>query len=280
MVKIELIFGDSIELMRNIESNSINLIFADPPYNLSGDKYLTTKNGKVAKLHKGEWDVIDNIHTFNESWIKECIRLLSDNGTLWITGTLHNHPSVGVILKKLGMWIINDVIWFKRNATPLLSNNRFAPSTELIWVASKTKKYFFNYNIAKNLNGGKQMKNLWEINAERHKTIHPTEKPEKLLERIILIGSKEGDKVLDPFMGSGTTGVVAKRLKRNFIGYEINQEYFNIAKKRIENENTHKDLLNYIEILSTEKREQLILIQDNIIKKTLRNKSKKSEIKK
>ncbi len=242
MTKIKLQQGDCIELMQSLETNSIDLIFADPPYNLSGDGYLTTQNGKVAKLHKGNWDVIDDIHLFNEKWIKECIRILSEEGTIWISGTLHNHPSVGVILKKLGLWIINDVIWYKRNSTPLLSKNRLAPSTELIWVASKTKKYFFNYDLAKQMNGGKQMKNLWEINSEKHKTIHPTEKPETLLERIILISSKEGDTVLDPFMGSGTTGVVAKRLNRNFIGFEIDPKYFEIAKDRIYN----TDVLNYL----------------------------------
>jgi len=218
MSKIELYHGDCIELMQSLKPKSIDLIFADPPYNLSGNGFLTTQNGKVAKLHKGDWDIIEDIHLFNENWISQCIRVLADTGTLWISGTLHNHPSVGVILKKLGLWIINDVIWFKPNATPLLSTNRLAPSTELIWVASKSKKYYFDYTMAKIINDGKQMKNMWVINAEKHKTIHPTEKPEKLLERILLIASKEGDAILDPFMGSGTTGVVAKRLNRNFIG--------------------------------------------------------------
>ena len=132
------------------------------------------------------------------------------------------------------MWIINDIIWFKRNAAPLLSKNRLAPSTELIWVASKTKKYYFDYEMAKAINGGKQMRNLWEINAQRHLTEHPTEKPEILLERILLLGSQQGDTVLDPFLGSGTTGVVAKRLKRNFIGFELSPTYFEIAKNRID----------------------------------------------
>jgi site-specific DNA-methyltransferase (adenine-specific) len=224
---------DCLNILKNLSEKSVDMIFADPPYNLSGEGYLTTKNGKVAKLHKGDWDVIDNIHKFNEDWISECIRVLSDTGTIWISGTLHNHPSVGVILKKLGLWILNDIIWYKRNATPLLSTNRLAPSTELIWLASKTKKYLFNYDIAKQLNNGKQMKNLWEINAERHKTKHPTEKPESLLKRIILLGSNEGQTILDPFMGSGTTGVVAKQLNRNFIGIEISPEYFEIAENRI-----------------------------------------------
>lgn len=244
MCKIELQQGDCIKFLQSLKSNSIDLIFADPPYNLSGENFLTTKNGKVAKLHKGDWDIINDIHKFNEEWIRECIRVLSDKGTIWISGTLHNHPSIGVILKKLNLWIINDVIWFKRNATPLLSKNRLAPATELIWVASKSKKYYFNYELAKKLNGGKQMKNLWEINAEKHKTIHPTEKPEKLLERIILIASQVGDTVLDPFMGSGTTGVVSMRLKRNFVGFEIDEKYFSIAKTRISFEYSEKNLFS------------------------------------
>ena len=209
------------------------MIFADPPYNLSGKGFLTVKSGKPVTCDKGQWDVIDDIHAFNRDWINECIRVLSDTGTIWISGTLHNHPSVGNALKELNLWIINDIIWFKRNATPLLSKNRFAPSTELIWLASKTKKYYFDYDTAKEINGGKQMKNLWDLPAERHLTEHPAEKPETLLERIILIGSKIGDTIFDPFMGSGTTGAVAKKLTRNFIGIEIDDNYFKIAKNRI-----------------------------------------------
>jgi len=125
----------------------------------------------------------------------------------------------------------------------LLQGNRFAPSTELIWLASKSKKYYFNYELAKDLNGGKQMRNLWTLPASRHITSHPTEKPENLLQRIISIGSKEGDTILDPFAGSGTTGVVAKQLGRNFIGIEIYQSYFEMAAKRIENTTRNLSLL-------------------------------------
>lgn len=224
---------DCIKKMKDFSDNTFDLIYADPPYNLSGENNLTVKNGKISKLNKGDWDIIDDINKFNNEWISECIRILKDNGTIWISGTLHNYPSVAMILKKYNMWIINDIIWYKRNATPLLSRNRFAPSTELIWLASKNKKYKFNYEIAKIINNGKQMKNLWDIPATRHKTIHPTEKPEILLERIIKIGSDEGDLILDPFMGSGTTGVVSKNLNRKFIGIEVNKEYFEIAKNRI-----------------------------------------------
>jgi site-specific DNA-methyltransferase (adenine-specific) len=234
MPEIKLYKGDALEILKQLESKSVNLIFADPPYNLSGENHLTCKSGRISKCDKGSWDQIEDLHEFNRNWIKECIRILKDDGTIWISGTLHNHPSIGVILKELNLWIINDIIWFKPNSPPLIVKNRLVPSTELIWVASKSKKYFFNYDVAVKLNKGKQMKNLWVIPAERHKTPHPTEKPEKLLERIILIGSKEGDMVLDPFMGSGTTGVVAKRLNRNFIGIEIDENYFELAKKRIE----------------------------------------------
>ena len=233
--EIRLLKGDCLELLREIPDKSIDQIFADPPYNLSGKGFRTVQNGKMVNCEKGEWDVVEDITAFNRAWIGECLRTLSDTGTIWISGTLHNHPSVGMILKEKGLWIINDIIWFKRNATPLLAKNRFAPSTELIWLASKSKKYYFDYDKAKELNGGKQMKNLWELNAQRHLTIHPTEKPEPLLERIILIGSRPGDTVLDPFMGSGTTGAVAKRLGRKFVGIELDETYFNISKQRIEN---------------------------------------------
>jgi site-specific DNA-methyltransferase (adenine-specific) len=230
---IRLYNDDCIKKLKELPENTFDLIFADPPYNLSDKKFLTVKSGKVAECNKGEWDIIDDINKFNHEWIVECLRVLKDTGTIWISGTLHNHPSIGNILKEYNLWIINDIIWYKRNATPLLSKNRFAPSTELIWLASKSKKYYFDYDLAKKINGGKQMKNMWDIPAERHKTIHPTEKPESLLERIILLGSKKNDLILDPFMGSGTTGVVAKKLERRFIGIEISEEYFEIAKQRI-----------------------------------------------
>lgn len=158
---------------------------------------------------------------------------MADDGTLWISGTLHNHPSVGCALKKAGLWIVNDVIWFKRNAPPIRVCNRLAPSTELIWIAAKSKKYLFNYALAKAINGGKQMRNLWNIRAERHTTEHPTEKPETLMNRIVGIGSNPGDIVMDPFMGSGTTGAVAKKMGRSFVGFEIDKRYYDIAEARI-----------------------------------------------
>lgn len=232
-IKIKLILGDCLKALKKIEKNSVDLIFADPPYNLSGKNYRSVKNGRPVVNDKGDWDKIDDMMKFNKEWIQECIKVLSPKGTIWISGTLHNHPYVGVVLKELGLWTINDVIWYKPNATPLLSRNRLKPSTEMIWIASKDKKYFFNYDLAREINDGKQMPNLWIINAKRHITPHPTEKPEELIERIILLGSNKGNLVLDPFLGSGTTGVLAKKLRRNFIGIEIDKIYFKIAEKRI-----------------------------------------------
>ncbi len=236
MAETRLILGDCLIELRKLKTESVDLIYADPPYNLSGESNLTVHSGKPVKLDKGEWDKIENLHEFNINWIRECIRILKPHGTIWISGTLHNHPSVGMALKQLDLWIINDIVWYKPNATPLLSRNRLVPSTELIWLASKNKNYYFDYNLAKKMNKGKQMRNLWILNAKRHITPHPTEKPEELLERIILLGSKEGDTIFDPFMGSGTTGVVAKRCNRNFIGIENNPQYFLWAKERVNNE--------------------------------------------
>ena len=195
---------------------------------------MTCRSGRPEKCDKGVWDQVEDLHAFNRQWIAKCVRVLKDEGTLWISGTLHNHPSIGMALKELGLWIINDIIWYKPNATPLLRPRRLAPATELIWVASKSKHYYFDYEMAKRLNEGKQMRNLWVIPAEKHRTEHPAEKPETLLTRIVLLGSREGDTVLDPFMGSGTTGVVAKRLGRNFIGIEVDARYYALAKARIE----------------------------------------------
>jgi len=231
--RVQLKKGECVGILKKMPDKSVDMIFADPPYNLSGKNHITCKNGRKVNCNKGIWDMIEDIDKFNYDWIKECMRVLKEDGTIWISGTLHNHPSVGFLLKKMGYWIINDIIWFKPNGPPQLQPNRLAPSTELIWLASKNKKYYFDYKKAKELNEGKQMRNLWIITAKRHITTHPTEKPEELLERVILLGSKEGEIILDPFMGSGTTGAVAKRLNRNFIGIEIDDEYFEIAKNRI-----------------------------------------------
>jgi len=233
MKKVFIYNDDCIERLKKIKKKSVQMIYADPPYNLSGKNNLTTKSGKIAVCDKGSWDQFDDIDEFNFQWVKACLEVLKDDGTIWISGTLHNHPNIGFLFKKLNLWIINDIIWFKRNAPPLLSRNRLVPSTELIWLASKSKKYLFNYELAKKFNGGKQLRNLWDLPTSRHTTKHPTEKPLSLMQRIIELGSNEGDTVLDPFMGSGTTGVAAKSLNRKFYGIEIDKEYYEISKNRI-----------------------------------------------
>lgn len=224
---------DCIDGLRELAPGCARMIFADPPYNLSGAAHRTVQSGKRVVCDKGAWDQVDDVHAFNARWIAECLRVLADDGTLWISGTLHNHPSVGMALKDLGAWIINDVIWFKNNAPPLLGANRLAPSTELIWLASKSKRYYFDYARAKQLNGGKQMRNLWAINAARHVTSHPAEKPVALLDRIVQIASQPGDLVVDPFTGSGTTAVVAQTLGRRFTGFELDANYAATAKARV-----------------------------------------------
>ena len=211
MKNIELRLGDCNKVLKKVKAKSIDMIFADPPYNLSGKTHLTVKSGRPVPGNKGDWDIIDDYEKFTAEWMAECIRVLKDNGTIWISGTLHNHPTVGVMLKKLGMWIVNDIVWFKPNATPLLQTTRLAPSIELIWLAAKSKKYYFDYDLAKQINGGKQMRNMWQIPAQRHKTKHPTEKPEILLERIIAIGSKKGARILDHSWDQVQLGLLQRR---------------------------------------------------------------------
>ena len=144
---VKLLKGDCLDIIPRIKSESVSTIFADPPYNLSGKNNITVQSGKRVICDKGDWDKIDNFEAFCSEWLTECKRILTPLGTIWISGTLHSHPTIGYLLKKLDMWIINDIIWYKPNAPPLLQPNRCVPSTELIWLASKTKKYNFNYEL-------------------------------------------------------------------------------------------------------------------------------------
>lgn len=221
------------------------MIFADPPYFLSNDG-ITCKSGKMVSVNKGSWDEISNVnekHKFNRKWIRLCKRVLKPNGSIWISGTLHNIYSIGMALEQEGFKIINNITWQKTNPPPNLACRCFTHSTEtILWAQKDDKKakHYFNYDLMKELNSGKQMKDVWTGSltkrSEKKAGKHPTQKPEYLLERIILASTKEEDVILDPFMGSGTTGVVAKRMGRQFIGIEKNEEYYEIAKRRIENE--------------------------------------------
>ena len=217
------------------------VIFADPPYFLSNNG-ITCKSGKMVSVNKGKWDKSKGTganHKFNLEWLRICKEALTKNGTIWITGTSHIIFSIGHALQQLNFKILNDIIWEKSNPPPNLSCRYFTHSTEIVmWAARDDKsKHYFNYSLMKSLNKGKQMKNVWRINApgrrEKLHGKHTTQKPIELLNRILLASSKEDDLVLDPFCGSGITGVAALELGRRFVGIETEEEYLELAKKRI-----------------------------------------------
>ena len=231
--------GDCIEILKRIKSNSIDLIFADPPYFLSnGGKSI--HSGKVVSVNKGEWDdktKYDDHIEFTKSWIQESFRVLKETGSIWISGTTHNIFDVKRILDEIGFKIINIVVWHKTDPPPLIYKNKMRFSYELIIWASKGLKHTYNYNEMFKIDG-KELEDVWTIPAVQKKEkqfgYHPTQKPEALLERIIKATSYPNDIVLDPFCGSGTTCFVAKKLKRKYIGIEKDEKYFNISKRRLE----------------------------------------------
>lgn len=237
----KLLEGDSLLLLKKIKKESIDMIFADPPYFLSGDG-ITCSGGKMVSVNKGEWDnkrSIKEKHDFNKKWIRECKRVLKPNGTIWISGTMHNIYSIGMALEEEGFKIINNITWKKLNPPPNISCRCFVHSTEtVLWAKKddKNAKYKFNYSIMREMNGGKQMKDVWETSltkpSEKKCGKHPTQKPMELLEKIILSSTDEGDLILDPFNGSGTTGIVANKLNRKYIGIEKEKEYLDLTIKR------------------------------------------------
>lgn len=238
----QLILADVFDALENIEEQSIDMIFADPPYFLSNDG-ISCSGGKQVSVNKGDWDKglpLSEKHEFNRHWIRECKRVLKLDGSIWISGTFHNIYSIGFALEQEQFKILNNITWQKLNPPPNLGCRCFTHSTEtVIWARKDEKKakHMFNYSLMKELNGGKQMKDVWQgtLTPKNEKVFgkHPTQKPEYLLERIILASTNERDLVLDPFVGSGTTVVVANRLGRNGIGIDNNPEYLEIAKKRL-----------------------------------------------
>lgn len=240
----KLFLEDCFELLKKIRPESIDMIFADPPYFLSNDG-ITCQGGKMVSVNKGNWDKTAGFkekHRFNRKWLHQCKRILKQDGTIWISGTFHNIYSVGAALEQEGFKIINNITWQKTNPPPNLACRCFTHSTEtIIWAKKDEKKakHVFQYELMKRRNGGKQMKDVWTGSltkpSEKREGKHPTQKPEYLLENIILASTNQNDIVLDPFCGSGTTGVVAKRYGRRFIGIDNNEEYLRIAKRRIEN---------------------------------------------
>jgi site-specific DNA-methyltransferase (adenine-specific) len=232
-----------MKLLPKMEAGSVDLIFADPPYFLSNDG-ITCKGGRMVSVNKADWDKSDglkDIHSFNRKWIRRCYRVLKESGSIFISGTFHNIYSIGMALQQENFTIVNNITWQKLNPPPNLACKCFTHSTEtVIWAVKNKKKYFFNYQLMKQINDGKQMKDVWSgtLTPQREKVHgkHPTQKPEYLLERIILAASKEGDVVLDPFTGSSTTGVVAIRNGRKFIGIDNVEEYIDISQRRLDNE--------------------------------------------
>ena len=243
--EFKLIQGDSLEILKKIKPQSVDMIFADPPYFLSGDG-ITCSAGKMVSVKKGEWDEkidIKTKHLFNKKWIKLCKKVLKDDGTIWISGTMHNIYSIGMALEEEGFKIINNITWKKLNPPPNISCRAFTHSTEtILWAKKdlKKSKHKFNYEVMKELNGGKQMKDVWETSltkpSEKKCGKHPTQKPIDLLEKIILSSTDENDLILDPFNGSGTTGIVANKLNRKYIGIEKEQEYLDLTIRRKESE--------------------------------------------
>ena len=212
-------------------------------YFLSNDG-VTCKSGKMVSVNKGNWDRIDLVedkHEFNRKWIRLCKEVLTLNGTIWISGTLHNIYSIGLALEQEGFKIINNITWQKNNPPPNLACRCFTHSTEtILWAKKNDKKakHLFNYELMKEQNNGKQMKDVWSGNltakSEKTEGKHPTQKPLYLLQRIIEASTNPGDLILDPFCGSSTTGVAAKRLHRKYIGIERELEYIELSKRRIE----------------------------------------------
>jgi modification methylase len=238
--------GDCLELLPSLPQQSIDLIFADPPYNLQLQQTLYRPNQSRVDAVDEEWDHFASFQeydAFTRAWLGACRRLLKETGTLWVIGTYHNIYRIGSILQDLGFWLLNDIVWIKLNPMPNFRGVRFTNAHETLLWASKSKDahYTFNHHAAKTANDDLQMRSDWVFplctGAERLKEdgrkLHPTQKPEALLYRILVACSRPGDVVLDPFFGTGTTGAVAHRLNRHWIGIEREERYVQAARQRI-----------------------------------------------
>lgn len=244
----KILLGDCVEVLNSLAGESVDLIFADPPYNLQLRQELWRPNQTRVNAVSDDWDRFESFSAYDsfcEGWIKACRRVLKHTGTVWVIGSYHNIYRIGKILQDLGFWILNDVVWIKSNPMPNFRGVRFTNAHEMLIWAQKERgaPYTFNYQALKTLNDNLQMRSDWYIpicsggerirlNGEK---AHPTQKPEALLHRIIQSSSKPGDIVLDPFFGTGTTGVVARRLHRRWIGIESEERYVAVAQERIRN---------------------------------------------
>lgn len=243
----QIIQGDCSEVLNSLPEGSIDLIFADPPYNLQLQNDLWRPNHTKVEAVNDHWDQFSSLQAyddFSEKWLLACQRVLKDTGSIWVIGSYHNIFRLGSLMQDLGFWFLNDIVWIKTNPMPNFRGVRFANAHETLIWASKKKgaKYTFNHQAMKNLNDEKQMRSDWllpicngterlRVNGQK---VHSTQKPQALLYRVILSSSNPGDIVLDPFFGTGTTGVIAGALHRNWIGIEREPDYIKVAQKRIE----------------------------------------------
>jgi site-specific DNA-methyltransferase (adenine-specific)/modification methylase len=243
----EVLQGDCVDILKTLPDQSVDLVFADPPYNLQLRKALLRPDQSLVEGVDDAWDKFTGFSEydlFTSDWLRESRRVLKNTGAIWVIGSYHNIFRVGKTMMDLGFWILNDVVWHKTNPMPNFRGSRFTNATETLLWAKKSfdqPRYTFNYHAMKNLNGGKQMQSVWRIplcvGPERVKVngkkAHSTQKPEALLYRVILASTNPDDIILDPFFGTGTTGAVAKKMKRHFIGIELEPEYVRIARERI-----------------------------------------------
>ncbi len=239
--KFTLLQGDCMELLKQFEFK-FDMIFADPPYFLSNGG-ISVQSGKIVCVDKGNWDkggTAEHVNTFNMEWLKLCREKLKDNGTIWISGTYHNIFSVAQQLTELGYKILNVITWVKTNPPPNISCRYFTFSTEFVIWARKSAKvaHHYNYNLMKQINDNKQMTDVWHLPAiarwEKSCGKHPTQKPLSLLTRVILSSTERGAWIMDPFSGSGTTGIAANLLNRRYLGIEQEETYLSMSRQRRE----------------------------------------------
>ena len=243
----KIVNNDSLKILKTIPSKTFDLVFADPPYNLQIGKKLKRPDDSKVNGVSDKWDHFESFNDYDnfcKQWLKECKRVLKDNGSIWVIGTYHNIFRLGYHIQNMGFWILNDVIWKKNNPMPNFKGTRFTNAHEtLIWASkNKKSKYTFNYQSLKCLNDDLQMRSDWTLpicnGGERikknGKKVHSTQKPESLMHRILLASTNKNDFIFDPFLGTGTTAVVAKKLCRNYFGIEKEKKYFNTAKQRLE----------------------------------------------
>ncbi len=248
LVRDTVLLGDSIAILNSLPESSVDLIFADPPYNLQLEGALNRPDQSLVDAVDDDWDKFASFadyDRFTRDWMKAAQRVMKPNATLWVIGSYHNIFRVGSIMQDLGFWLLNDIVWRKANPMPNFRGRRFTNAHETMIWASKSanaKSYTFHYDALKAGNEDTQVRSDWylplctggeRLKDEKGDKVHPTQKPEALLARILLSSSNPGDVVLDPFFGSGTTGAVAKRLGRHYIGIERDPEYAKAARARI-----------------------------------------------